>query len=181
MPRPPADAYFLALTPVDPGMPSVVARIELDAGHARTVEISVRPGSAGSPLPAELGDIDLPFLIQNAALMSAGRLPTGTPEGVASMAPQADAEVRDKPEVTAAPAPVPAPRAARSGRRRPDRDQGLNGMPSDLPKTYWRLGSVAKLAEHYDVPRQIAQGWIKALRAGGALPDPWASRPRGTK
>jgi len=193
MPQPPAGTYVLALTPADSAMPSVIARIELDAGHARIVEISVRPGSAGAPLPAELGDIDLPILIQNAALMSAGRLPTGAASSSATGAQSlsgtapgpSDAEAPDNPEDADAdadpPTPAPARRAARSSRQRPDRGPNLNGVPSDLPKTYWRLGSVAKLAEHYDVPRQIAQGWIKSLRAGGALPDPWASRPRRAK
>jgi hypothetical protein len=202
MPQPPAGTYVLALTPTDPAMPSVVARIELDTGHARIVEISVRPGSAGTPLPAELTDIDLPMLIQNAALMSAGRLPASAPGSSATEAPSrsgappsppdAEAKTRDaetqeaqdKPKVADAgidrrtPAHDPAPRAARSSRQRPDRGRNPNGIPSDLPKVYWRLGSAAKVAEHYDVPRQIAQGWIKSLRAGGTLPDPWTSRPQ---
>jgi hypothetical protein len=212
MPQPPAGTYVLALTPADPAMPSVVARIELDTGHARIVEISVRPGSAGTPLPAELTDIDLPMLIQNAALMSAGRLPAGAPGSSATEAPSrsgavpsppdAEAETQEaqnreaqnqeaqnqeaqnQPKATDAgidprtPAHNQAPRTARSSRQRPGRGRNLTGIPSDLPKAYWRLGSAAKLAEHYDVPRQIAQGWIKSLRAGGALPDPWTSRPQ---
>jgi transposase len=37
-------------------------------------------------------------------------------------------------------------------------------MPTDLAEVYQRLGGVTAVAEHYDVPRHTAQGWIGRLR-----------------
>ncbi|MER7894465.1 hypothetical protein ABTX15_32170 [Micromonospora sp. NPDC094482] len=36
--------------------------------------------------------------------------------------------------------------------------------PSDLESVYQQAGGVAALADHYDVPRHTAQGWIRTLR-----------------
>ncbi|MEU8299743.1 hypothetical protein AB0C04_21020 [Micromonospora sp. NPDC048909] len=36
--------------------------------------------------------------------------------------------------------------------------------PSDLESVYQQAGSVAGVADHYDVPRHTAQGWIRTLR-----------------
>nr|WP_052165599.1 hypothetical protein [Micromonospora purpureochromogenes] len=36
--------------------------------------------------------------------------------------------------------------------------------PSDLASVYQQAGSVAAVADHYNVPRHTAQGWIRTLR-----------------
>ncbi|MCW3820148.1 hypothetical protein ONA91_37535 [Micromonospora sp. DR5-3] len=36
--------------------------------------------------------------------------------------------------------------------------------PDDLESVYQQAGSVAAVADHYDVPRHTAQGWIRTLR-----------------
>jgi transposase-like protein len=54
-------------------------------------------------------------------------------------------------------------------------------VPSDLGQVNWKLGSVAKVADHYDVPRQIVRGWVKLLCEGGSLPDPWSGSARRRK
>lgn len=36
--------------------------------------------------------------------------------------------------------------------------------PSDLESVYQQAGSVAAVADHYNVPRHTAQGWIRTLR-----------------
>ncbi|MFI6267222.1 hypothetical protein [Micromonospora sp. NPDC051006] len=36
--------------------------------------------------------------------------------------------------------------------------------PGDLESVYQQAGSVAAVADHYDVPRHTAQGWIRTLR-----------------
>ena len=51
-----------------------------------------------------------------------------------------------------------------------------NGMPSDFGVNYWRLGSIAKVSAHYDVPRRIAQDWIRTLQQQGKVANPWPKR-----
>ncbi|MEV0361049.1 hypothetical protein AB0H71_33850 [Nocardia sp. NPDC050697] len=36
-------------------------------------------------------------------------------------------------------------------------------VPSDFGVNYWRLGSITKVARHYDVPNHIAKDWIASL------------------
>ncbi|WP_405180877.1 hypothetical protein OG225_06675 [Nocardia sp. NBC_01377] len=50
------------------------------------------------------------------------------------------------------------------------------GAPADFGVTYWRLGSIAKVAKHYDIPHHIAQDWIKSLQQQGKLASPWPSK-----
>ncbi|MGW3614032.1 hypothetical protein ACWD6N_29880 [Micromonospora sp. NPDC005163] len=42
--------------------------------------------------------------------------------------------------------------------------------PDDLESVYQQAGSVAAVADHYDVPRHAAQGWIRTLRRRQASP-----------
>ncbi|SIM46115.1 hypothetical protein SAMN04489832_0093 [Micromonospora cremea] len=44
--------------------------------------------------------------------------------------------------------------------------------PADLEAVYQQAGSVAAVADHYDVPRHTAQGWIRTLRRRQAGPVP---------
>ncbi|MFG2058540.1 hypothetical protein ACGFI9_31400 [Micromonospora sp. NPDC048930] len=42
--------------------------------------------------------------------------------------------------------------------------------PSDLESVYQQAGSVAAVADHYNVPKHTAQGWIRTLRRRQASP-----------
>ncbi|UGT60389.1 hypothetical protein [Nocardia asteroides] len=46
-------------------------------------------------------------------------------------------------------------------KRRPSHSS--TDMPSDFGVNYWRLGSITKVARHYDVPHHIAKQWIASL------------------
>lgn len=166
--------YVLSLTPAGFDGPSVVAHIEIDGGRPRVVELTVRPGSDGLPLPHEVADLDFRLLAEQAVAMSTGRLPLVHVSRIEDgQQPSAEAG-RD---TTVEPSP---PRPVHKQRTRPPEGSGSvpAGVPSDLGKVYWRLGSVAKVADHYDVPRQIARGWVKLLRDGGTLSDPWPGSAR---
>jgi hypothetical protein len=92
-------------------------------------------------------------------------------------------ELPDQSATAGAVGSLPSTSTQRRTRRASERSgPTVTGVASDLPKVYWQLGgSAAKIAEYYDVPPQIARGWIKALRDGGALPDPWSGRTRRRK
>jgi transposase-like protein len=42
--------------------------------------------------------------------------------------------------------------------------------PADLEAVYQQAGSVTAVADHYNVPRHTAQGWIRTLRRRQAGP-----------
>jgi hypothetical protein len=44
--------------------------------------------------------------------------------------------------------------------------------PADLEAVYQQAGSVTAVADHYNVPRHTAQGWIRTLRRRQAGPVP---------
>jgi hypothetical protein len=160
--------YVLSLTPAGVDGPTVVAHIEIDGGQPRVVELTVRPGSDGLPLPPEVADLDFRLLAEQAAALSTGHLPFAHD----SPAPVHGPPTGNGRDDAAEPSPT---RLVGKRRTSPPESPGpvTKGVPSDLGKIYWKLGSVAKVADYYDVPRQIARGWVKALRNGGALPDPW--------
>jgi hypothetical protein len=41
-------------------------------------------------------------------------------------------------------------------------------MPEDFAAVYEQVGSAARIAEHYDVPRHTAHGWIRRIREQGS-------------
>jgi hypothetical protein len=167
--------YVLSLTPTGPDGPTVVAHLEIDGGRVRVVELTVRPGSAGTSLPGEVADLDFRLLAEQAAVMSTGGMPLAP-------APRPGDGRQQPPDGASRGKAVESPpaRPVNSRRRRAPEGSGsaVKGVPSDLAKVYWKLGSLAKVAAHYDVPRQIAQGWVKSLRDHGALPDPWSGSAR---
>ncbi|PZF97265.1 hypothetical protein C1I99_15935 [Micromonospora deserti] len=45
-----------------------------------------------------------------------------------------------------------------------DKGRAYRRSPGDLESVYQQAGSVAAVADHYNVPRHTAQGWIRTLR-----------------
>jgi transposase len=43
-------------------------------------------------------------------------------------------------------------------------------MPDDFAAVYRQAGGAAAVAEHYQVPRHTANGWIRRLREQGIIP-----------
>lgn len=159
-------SYTISITRDVPGGSAVLAHVEIEPGRCTLTEISVRIGEDAAPLPKDLGLLDITVLIETAVALSEGRLPT-------RFQPEPPAHAGD--ETTSAAGTVPAQATARRRRATPAQK---NGAPSDLPLIYWRLGSVAKVAAHYDVTRQIARDWIRSVRKQGSLPNPWSASGR---
>lgn len=163
--------YVLSLTPAGHDGPTVVAQLEISRGRLRIAELTVRPAPTGTPLPGELADLDFRVLAEQAAAMSTGRILAAPADG--------GQEPPGQSATAGAVDSLPGKSTHRRTRRASESSGSKSeGVPSDLPKVYWQLGSAAKVADHYDVPAQIARGWIKALRDGGTLPDPWSAKAR---
>ncbi|WP_280427292.1 hypothetical protein [Nocardia brasiliensis] len=177
-----SSSYKLTIAPEEPGRTAAVLTVELDAGGARVHDIRVIVGDDGTPLPKELAHIDFAVLVETAVLMSHGRLPVvaestevePSPDHVPTgAAPATDTVLRADHSVARSTATAPPSGKAR---RASSSDHPSNGAPSDLAVTFWRLGSITKVAKHYDVPRHIAQDWIKVLSQDTKLPNSWVSK-----
>ncbi len=171
--------YRIAIYPTDasdegggpvrrgPGLDLVV---DVSAAGPAITAVTVRPDGSGQWPPAALAEVDI-----RQAVALALRLATSSE--LADAPGDSAAHSAATPRVTPTDRRRAARRAGRNGRR--GRESVPSGVPADVATTYWRLGSTAKLAEHYNVPHQIAREWIRTLRAGGKVPNPWRQDRRG--
>ncbi|WP_431936073.1 hypothetical protein [Micromonospora sp. RP3T] len=147
--------------------------VDLAPAGSTVREISVRPDGGGATVPQTLAELDFRQIVEIASRLS------GEAEALGSVPDIVDRHDTERDEAaqpidggrTSAPADkVPPGRVAKH----------VSDMPPDFPVRYWKMGSAARVAEHYSVPRQIANGWIKELRRTGRAPDPWRQgRTRG--
>ncbi|MFI6133217.1 hypothetical protein [Micromonospora sp. NPDC051141] len=155
------------------GSGQIKAVVDLASAGPTVREISVRPDDGGSTVPQKLAALDFRQIVEIASRLS------GEAEAPGSVPDIVDRDDMDRDEPaqridggrTSAPADKVPP--GRVGKH-------VSDMPPDFPVRYWKMGSAARVAEHYSVPRQIANGWIKELRRTGKAPDPWRQgRTRG--
>ena len=194
-------SYTITFTPSDVAQPSAVLTVHLDSSEPRVTEVSVRVGTSNRPLPNELTTFDFRPILGTIALLSRGQLPASC----LSAAGEADTSVSSAEShggesvQRSGPNPPPpegsqprlqeksSPADQTTGANKTPRGSALpanaksqlEDTPSDLAVVYWREGTIAKVANHYSVPRHIAQRWIKLLRQGGTVPNPWpGQQPR---
>jgi len=170
--------YTIAVTPESGDQVQLRIRVEIGAETSRILEMSV---SAAGPDGLSIG------VLPGVDLEAIGRLLiTGSGVGIGRRAagrPDPQPDTTQTPTPTGAPTPAGAPartrqRAAKAEpkkavrtTRRPKAAAGAEQqgrayrrMPDDVLETLERLGSVTKLAQHYEVPRHTAQGWVGRLR-----------------
>ncbi|WP_063062931.1 hypothetical protein [Nocardia sienata] len=140
----------------------VTATVELEGNRARIVE--VRSGEGDSPVPSELGEIDFSLLVRAAAVFSAAPETPSKADGEIAPATAPPSESVEQTGTGATAKPAHGERLEK------------NGMPSDFPVNFWRLGSVPKVAKHYDVPHRIAQDWVKTLQREGKAGSRWSKK-----
>lgn len=143
--------------------------VDLSAARPAITAVAVYPGELGGWPPGSLAEVDIREAVGLALRFAAGH------------------DLADEPPVLTAGGEVTPPLTPSDGRRggrragrdeRRGHDTVASGAPSDVATTYWKLGSVAKVAKHYDVPHTIARQWIQTLRKGGKVPNPWRQRRR---
>jgi hypothetical protein len=143
-----------AATPIEPAAP----------GPARARTAVAKPATAAEPATAA----------KPATKVSrGGRRSAGAPAPAAQ--PVADGRLR-RANAANEPAPVAdnsartAKKAARettattSSQATNDDGRAYRRMPEDFAAIYQQAGSAAAVAEHYQVPRHTANGWIRRLR-----------------
>ncbi|MFI5834149.1 hypothetical protein ACIA5A_10780 [Micromonospora sp. NPDC051300] len=168
--------YIITIVPVeDDGeeitgpVAQTVVRLDTGDGHPVVRELTVRaPQSAG--LTGELPYVDFDALLR--AFVPPQDRERGRDAGSGDRPGPGVGPVPAAVPVTTAvasgpPPPRPARRAAeperlsrlksgRAYRRAPD--------PADLEAVYEQVGTISRVAEHFDVPVHTAQGWISRLR-----------------
>jgi hypothetical protein len=170
------DRYAISISPQDPDKTSATIAVEFDEAGLQALEISVHIGNNGEQFSELISRLDFPLLMEHIVTLSNGQLP---------MRPEADA---GETSVTEGGQGNPLSSRAYGGRSRAagpgdGKHQArrrsvdvVTDAPSDLAVTYWRLGSAAKVAQHYEVTREIARGWISDLQRGGKLPSQWRAK-----
>ncbi|WP_280309508.1 hypothetical protein [Nocardia abscessus] len=195
-----ADNITIAISDSNNGVVLATAMVEIVAGEARLTEVRATTGGDGF-VPKALARLDFQLLVRTVTMlsMSSVHATTTTPP------PPVSAEVSSPSAITDTATPPgddssrPTPSAVEqvvsegnvgssSSHNRPTnrmrvaheraqlQQEQRNGMPLDFGVTYWRLGSIAKVARHYEVPHHIAQDWIKSLQQQGKLASPWPSK-----
>ncbi|MDG4800861.1 hypothetical protein [Micromonospora sp. WMMD980] len=168
--------YIITIVPVeDDGeeitgpVAQTVVRLDTGDGHPVVRELTVRaPQSAG--LTGELPYVDFDALLR--AFVPPQDRERGRNTGPGDRPEQGVGPVPAATAVTPAAVPPPAPprparrpveperlsrlKSGRAYRRAPD--------PADLEAVYEQVGTISRVAEHFDVPVHTAQGWISRLR-----------------
>ncbi|MEV0005257.1 hypothetical protein AB0H28_23640 [Micromonospora sp. NPDC050980] len=170
--------YIITIVPVeDDGeqisgpVAQTVVRLDTGDGHPVVRELTVRaPQSAG--LTGELPYVDFDALLrafvppqdrERARSTGAGDrpepgvgpVPTATAVTSAVTPPAIPGPPRPARRATE-PERVSRLKSGRAYRRAPD--------PADLEAVYEQVGTISRVAEHFDVPVHTAQGWISRLR-----------------
>jgi hypothetical protein len=173
-----SNTYTIKIAPAEGGKgPSITVTAALGPDGPRVVELVVQPGAVESTLPAELADLDFGELLRAAAALAPMTIGDGTPHPAATD-PHEDVAPQLFDDAALAVAGLDRPRTRRKPKktRNPsfsDRRPTAGQPPADLGKMYWRLGSVAKVARHYEVSNQMVKAWIQILREAGEIPNPW--------
>lgn len=160
--------YTIGITPDDDHEPTTIIRVRL-GGPEPLIESISTTSTNGGFRPDHVPAVDAPALVSALA---------------AAMRPQPAAttiSVEPKPAAVPAakkrnaPAKRPAAKTARKAvatktTTAPAGSRNYRTTPTDLVEVYARVGTINALAEHYEVPRHTAQGWVSRLRRQGKLP-----------
>lgn len=176
-----SNSYTIMIKGSDPSSVLATATVEVEGENARITEVYAEIGESAI-IPPQLGTIDFALLVRTASMLLGITEPGSRPDvavtsptdEVASPADErsvARSDLVSTPssadEADKAPAVVMSAPSVRGGR------SSKTDVPSDFGVMYWRLGSISKVAKHYDVPHHIAQDWIRLLQQDGRVANPW--------
>lgn len=172
-------SYTITITPDDDSATATTLRLETSHGDVKLTDLHLHAGGglSNGVLPA----IDYGLLLRAIT-------PT-TPTPIGTARPQAPAEpvaARSRPGrggVMSGPGPnantsrgtgvgrakTATPTSARkSNRATAGSERAYRRMPDDFAAVYRQAGTASAIADHYNVPRHTAHGWIRRLRGQAA-------------
>ncbi|WP_405161486.1 hypothetical protein OG203_34865 [Nocardia sp. NBC_01499] len=175
--------YKISISVVESNKILATATVEVSDNWAKIVEVHAEV-SENYVVPTELAAVDFSVLVRTASLL-AGNPMLDEPGDVTVTVSVAQEEEADEESANVSESPgneKSSDEMAPSEVEQPDHGNRSvkTDMPSDFGVTYWRLGSIAKVAKHYGVPHRIAQDWIRSLQREGKVASPWpkkAARP----
>lgn len=141
--------YTISIRPHDDSGPALTAVVSMSDGRQVVRELTVFPGANGAVAPEVAVGTELSALL--------GAMAVALTSGALGSCPEPPPKVekvqrRRPPELAVKPAKS-LPRS--------------DVLPKDIGPTYWRLGTIAKVASHYGVDKHTARKWISQLRKGG--------------
>jgi hypothetical protein len=168
--------YTVTITPSGgQSGPQTTIQVDTTSGAARVTELTVRASGSGLS-PTELPVIDLAGLVAALAPGSAPALTAAAAAPAATEAAPAPATRGRRPRKAVAEAPK---KVTRGGRRR---GAGAEEAPAKAGRAYRRMPaqeevlsawndsrSATQVANHFDVPRHTATGWLRRLRQLGVI------------
>lgn len=161
--------YDITIAAQDEPEAKTTIRVEVDdttGAAVRITEMVVRAVEGGNLTGAPLHTMDFGLLLR-AIGAAAGDETSGPGAGEAHpVRKTATRAARPAPERRAGTRSMGAGRRGGAGRKGAStaKIREYRRMPDDLERTYAALGSITAVAEHYDVPRHTAQGWMNRLR-----------------
>lgn len=170
--------YTVTISADDERKATATIVVRLDSSGLLIQEIAVRPGSDGQPIPPELANLEFAQVMETVVELSHGRLPRPPVDTQGPPGPP-DEPPAKMPRATTGKSTTSG-KSATSGKSRQQGPESTNDVPSDLPVMFWRLGTAAKVADHYSVPRHVATGWVRLLRQAGTVPSPWPQQARSS-
>jgi hypothetical protein len=171
--------YTVTITPAgDQAGPQTTIQVDTTSGSARVVEIVTRSADGGGLAPQQLPVIDLVGLI---AALAPGSKPAITVADAVAEAPAVvERPTRTRRGRGSAKADTSGPKksAVARGRRRraaaaeePKAGRAYRRMPDqqEVVAAWQQSRSATAVAQHFDVPRHTATGWLRRLRSLGAI------------
>lgn len=144
---------------------SATFTVDMESDFVRVSEVRVQCGRDGSPLPGALANFDYSAYVSLASALSNGRFPA--PEAADKVPQRSNDDSGGSGGLTARKATtqlIPAGVIRRSTAGRRVGAASKTSFPPDFARVYWRLGSIARVAKHYDISRHVAKDWIRELQ-----------------
>jgi hypothetical protein len=181
--------FTITITNDDASGAQTTIRVDTSTGGPVVTELTVRAAHGGGLTPHQLPAVDLEQLIgalvpsQQAAITHRPAPRTAAVAQPTAEAPKTAGTRRGAGTSTRAKTggrKAPAKKATRSRLTRAEKStarEAVNGrrayrrMPeaNEVAEAYRQAGSASGVAEHFDVPRHTAAGWIRRLRGQGVL------------
>jgi hypothetical protein len=155
--------YIITIVPVADDdfagpVSQTTVRVETDNGRPVVTELIMRAPDGSGLVNGELPYVDFETLLR--AFVREGSTEPARPRPAPKAAPKKPATSGRAGGARSAKAKVSHLQAGRAYRRSPELEE--------LEAAYAETGSIAGVAEHFDVPVHTAQGWISRLRRKNA-------------
>jgi hypothetical protein len=178
--------FTITITPGDDPTAQTSIHIDTAPGSARITELKVRSADGGSLPSNYLAGVDLQALIAalpspaSPASPAASAAPAPSTTGTGRRAaPDTD---RDRPSARTTGRRNPAANTPSRAKQGTVEARAAAGQPAaerrayrrmpearEVLDTYRALGGTTALAQHFDVPRHTASGWLRRLRGMGLV------------